>query len=46
MSDVNKEGLTFEEWLAAAQLAGFSGTMIDAIGDWIEGIDPSEYAHN
>ena len=40
----NCEGLTFAEWLAAAQCFGATIPRKLALAEWREGVDPTEYA--
>lgn len=44
MSRVNTEGLTFCEWMSAAQCFGAKVPADLAHSEWLEGVDPTEYA--
>ncbi len=47
MEETNEYGLTFEEWLAAAQFASGSIRSLDKVlslrQSWKDGVDPTEY---
>lgn len=44
MPKVNIEGLTFCEWMSAAQCFGAKIPANLAHNEWLDGIDPTEYA--